>query len=262
MSSLQYFVASSLDGFIATSDDNLAWLLEFDGFEGGRESYDAFMADVGCIVMGGETYAWLMEHEPGNWPYPDTPCWVFTHHEHSAPRGANVTFVRGDVREFMDDFTAEAGAGNVWLVGGGELAAQFADAGLLDELIISIIPVVLGAGKPVLPIGRSRCVRWNWWRPRPWAGESWSCGTGSAAHRRRVQPPRAQRRAEPSPQAAVRPPSGRDCQGQMSRIRLVMRAVDSRRPFSSVITISWVVRVLPRWMAVQVPVTVPAAMAR
>ncbi|MEV7132335.1 dihydrofolate reductase family protein [Arthrobacter sp. NPDC093128] len=152
MSSLQYFVASSLDGFIATSDDNLAWLLEFDGFEGGRESYEAFMADVGCIVMGGETYAWLMEHEPGNWPYPDTPCWVFTHHEHSAPRGANITFVRGDVREFMDDFTAEAGAGNVWLVGGGELAAQFAEAGLLDEIIISIIPVVLGAGKPVLPI--------------------------------------------------------------------------------------------------------------
>ena len=152
MSRLQYFVASSLDGFIATSDDNLAWLLQFDGFEGGRESYEAFMAEVGCIVMGGDTYAWLMEHEPGSWPYPDTPCWVFTHHEHSAPRGADVTFVRGDVREFMDDFTAEAADKNIWLVGGGELAAQFADAGLLDEIIVSIIPVVLGAGKPVLPI--------------------------------------------------------------------------------------------------------------
>ena len=152
MSSLQYFVATSLDGFIATSDDNLAWLLQFDGFEGGRESYESFMADVGCIVMGGDTYAWLRKHEPDNWPYPSTPCWVFTHHEHSAPKGADVTFVRGPVAEFVDDLRAGAGDKNVWIVGGGVLAAQFADAGALDEIIISIIPVVLGTGKAVLPV--------------------------------------------------------------------------------------------------------------
>jgi dihydrofolate reductase len=152
MPSLQYFVASSLDGFIATADDRLEWLLQFDGFAGGKESYDAFMADVGCIVMGGETYAWLMEHEPGRWPYPGTPCWVFTHHELSAPPGTDITFVRGPVGEFAEDLTDAAAGRNVWIVGGGVLAAQFADAGLLDELIVSIIPVVLGGGKPVLPM--------------------------------------------------------------------------------------------------------------
>ncbi len=152
MSSLQYFVASSVDGFIATADDKLDWLLQFDGFAGGMESYNAFMSDVGCIVMGGETFAWLMEHEAGNWPYPSTPCWVFTHHEHLAPRGADVTFVRGPVGEFVGDLKEEAAGRNVWIVGGGVLAAQFADAGVLDELIISIIPVVLGSGKPVLPM--------------------------------------------------------------------------------------------------------------
>lgn len=152
MPSLQYFVASSLDGFIATADDNLDWLLQFDGFAGGQESYDAFMADVGCIVMGGETYAWLMAHEPGKWPYPSTPCWVFTHHELSAPKGADVTFVRGPVGEFVEDLKDRADGRNVWIVGGGVLAAQFADAGMLDEIIVSIIPVVLGNGKPVLPM--------------------------------------------------------------------------------------------------------------
>ena len=101
MSSFQYFVAASLDGFIATADDDLAWLLQFDGFDGGKESYDTFMAGVGCIVMGGETYAWLMKHEPGNWPYPSTPCYVFTHHEYAAPPGSDITFVRGPVREFI-----------------------------------------------------------------------------------------------------------------------------------------------------------------
>jgi dihydrofolate reductase len=152
MSRFQYFVAASLDGFIATSRDDLGWLLQFDGFEGGKESYDTFMADVGCIVMGGETYAWLMEHEPGNWPYPDTPCYVFTRHEHTAPAGSDITFVRGDVREFIQDFKENAAGRNIWVVGGGNLAAQFADAGLLDELILSVIPVVLGDGKRLLPL--------------------------------------------------------------------------------------------------------------
>jgi dihydrofolate reductase len=152
MPSFQYFVASSLDGYIATADNQLDWLLQFDGFEGGKESYDAFMAGVGCIVMGGGTYSWLMEHEPGNWPYRATPCWVFTHHELPAPEGADITFVRGPVTEFVADLNEQAAGRNVWIVGGGVLAAQFADAGALDEIIISIIPVVLGSGKAVLPM--------------------------------------------------------------------------------------------------------------
>jgi dihydrofolate reductase len=152
MSRVQYFVASSLDGFIATTGDDLAWLLQFDGFEGGKESYESFMDGVGCIAMGGETFAWLMEHEPGNWPYPAIPCYVFTRHEHAAPPGSDITFVRGDVREFIGDLKDDAGEKNVWMVGGGNLAAQFADAGLLDELIISVIPVVLGEGKRLLPL--------------------------------------------------------------------------------------------------------------
>ena len=154
MPTFQYFVAASLDGFIATADDNLDWLLQFDGFAGGMESYEAFMADVGAIAMGGETYAWLRKHEAGTWPYPGTPCWVFTHHELAAPQGADVTFVRGPVTEFAEDLKAAAKGRNVWVVGGGVLAAQFADAGLLEELIVSIIPVVLGHGKPLLPLAR------------------------------------------------------------------------------------------------------------
>ena len=152
MPRIQYFVAASLDGFIATPTDDLGWLLQFDGFEGGADSYNAFLAGVGCIVMGGETYAWLMQHEPGRWPYIGTPSYVFTRHEHQAPEGADITFVRGDVREFIGDLQRDAQSRNIWLVGGGNLAAQFADAGLLDEIILSVIPVVLGDGKRLLPL--------------------------------------------------------------------------------------------------------------
>lgn len=152
MPRIQYFVAASLDGFIATPTDDLGWLLQFDGFEGGKESYESFMADVGCIVMGGGTYAWLLEHEPGNWPYPGTLSYVFTRHEYTAPAGSDITFVRGEVTEFLADFERAAGGKNIWVVGGGNLAAQFASAGLLDELILSVIPVVLGDGKRLLPL--------------------------------------------------------------------------------------------------------------
>lgn len=154
MPRIQYYVAASLDGFIATPTDDLGWLLQFDGFEGGQESYEAFMADVGCIVMGGGTYEWLLEHEPDNWPYRATPAYVFTRHEYTAPAGADITFVRGEVAEFLADFERDAGGKNIWVVGGGNLAAQFASAGLLDEIILSVIPVVLGDGKRLLPLAR------------------------------------------------------------------------------------------------------------
>lgn len=152
MAEFQYFVAASLDGFIATDTDDLGWLLQFDGFDGGAESYESFMAGVGCIVMGGATFQWLMEHERGAWPYPRTPCWVFTHHEFRAPTGADVKFVRGNVAEFIPDLTEAAAGHNVWVVGGGELAAQFAAVGRLDELILSVIPVILGSGRRLLPL--------------------------------------------------------------------------------------------------------------
>lgn len=152
MCRIQYFVGASLDGFIATPDDGLDWLMQFDGFDGGQESYDAFIAGVGCLAMGRSTYAWLREHGPEAWPYPGIPCYVFTRHEHAAPTGADITFVRGDVSEFVDDLRQDARGRNVWVMGGGNLAAQFADAGLLDDLIVSLVPVVLGSGKRVLPL--------------------------------------------------------------------------------------------------------------
>ncbi len=154
MSAFQYYVASSLDGFIATPDDDLAWLLQFDNTEGVGESYADFMAGVGCVVMGGQTYRWLLQHEPGKWPYPDLPCWIFTHREYSAPEGADITFVRGDVAEFAQDLIDSAAGRNVWLVGGGDLVAQFARARMLDEMIVTLIPVVLGSGKQLLPVDR------------------------------------------------------------------------------------------------------------
>ncbi|MFD5225222.1 dihydrofolate reductase family protein [Microbacterium sp. NPDC058342] len=145
-----FYTASSLDGFIATPDDSLDWLLNQDIDENGPMAYPGFIADVGALAMGATTYEWVMEHENGEWTY-DQPTWVFTHRDLRPPQHGDVRLVQGDVRRVHAEMTAVAEGRDIWIVGGGELAGQFADAGLLDEVWVQFAPVTLGAGAPLLP---------------------------------------------------------------------------------------------------------------
>jgi dihydrofolate reductase len=151
----QYFTATSLDGFLATEDDSLDWLFALADI--GESSYPAFIAEVGALAMGSATYEWMLGHaeevikEVGSpWPYTQ-PAWVFTTRELSPIEGADIRFVRGDVRPVHEAMRAAAGDKNIWIVGGGELAAQFHDAGLLDEMIVQVGSATLGKGKPLFP---------------------------------------------------------------------------------------------------------------
>jgi dihydrofolate reductase len=151
----QYFTATSLDGFIATPDDSLEWLFPLGNIE--DTGYPAFIAEVGALAMGASTYRWMLRHvvhpegaAPQAWPYAQ-PTWVFTSRTLPTVPDADVRFVRGDVRPVHAAMAAAAAGKNVWIVGGGELAGQFHDAGLLDELFVQVGSVTLGAGKPLLP---------------------------------------------------------------------------------------------------------------
>jgi dihydrofolate reductase len=144
-----YFAASSLDGFIADPDNSLSWLLTRDVDSSGPMGYDGFIASVGALAMGATTYQWILDHEDGRWPY-TVPCWVFTHRDPPAVEG-DIRFTSADVTAVHALMTAAAGSANIWLVGGGGLVGQFADAGLLDEVWVQYAPVTLGAGAPVLP---------------------------------------------------------------------------------------------------------------
>ena len=110
------------------------------------------------MAMGRTTYEWVLEQErvvdaPEKWKgyYGDTPCWVFTHAALPAVPGVDITFVQGDVAPVHEQMTEAAGGRNIWLVGGGDLVGQFADARLLDEILLGLAPVTLGAGAPLLP---------------------------------------------------------------------------------------------------------------
>ena len=150
MSSTQYYTAASLDGFIADPDNSLEWLFKVKRGEHGPMNYEDFIAEVGALVMGSTTYEWIIDHESAKWPY-DLPSWVFTHRELTVVPHAQVEFVSGDVAPVHEEMVRAAGGKNVWIVGGGDLAGQFAEAGLLDEVIVTIAPVTLGAGAPLLP---------------------------------------------------------------------------------------------------------------
>lgn len=154
MSKTIYYTASSLDGFLADPNHSLDWLLKQDIDPEGPFHYDAFFKEVGALVMGSSTYEWLLRHqvdagEP--WPYGGTPTWVFSSRDLEPQGDADIRFVRGEVGPVHAEAVAAAGNRAVWIVGGGDLAGQFAEVGLLDELIVSYAPVTLGEGAPLLP---------------------------------------------------------------------------------------------------------------
>jgi dihydrofolate reductase len=153
----QYYTATTLDGFIADASHSLDWLFTRQQDHDGLLNYRAFYAGVGALAMGATTYEWVLDHEfagkaPAEWKWPyDVPCWVFTHRELRVVPGASIEFTSGDVASVHEAMAAAAGGRNRWIVGGGDLAGQFADAGLLDEVIVYVAPVTLGAGAPLLP---------------------------------------------------------------------------------------------------------------
>src|SRR5439155_19564180 len=104
----------------------------------GLLNYGEFIAGVGAMAMGSTTYEWLLDHEFADkhrakwkWPY-DIPCWVFTHRQLSVVPGSGVEFTSADIATVHKEMVAAAGDRNVWIVGGGDLAGQFAYVGLLD----------------------------------------------------------------------------------------------------------------------------------
>ncbi len=156
MSLTQYYTATTLDGFIADPNHSLEWLFTRDQDREGLLNYAEFIAGVGALAMGSSTYEWILDHEfadkdPSDWKWPyEIPSWVFTTRELQVVPGASIEFARGDVAPVHAEMVAAAGERNVWIVGGGDLVGQFADAGLLDEVIVYIAPVTLGAGAPLL----------------------------------------------------------------------------------------------------------------
>jgi len=160
MTKTQYYCACTVDGYIAESDDTLDWLTGYDGSYAGEDAvpmkgtYDSFYDGIGALVMGSATYEFVLDHiasKGDDWLYAGKPAWILTSRDLPRPEGegVDVRFAQGAVKDLHGELIEAAGDRHVWVVGGGNVASQYADAGLLDEVHLTVVPVVLGAGKPL-----------------------------------------------------------------------------------------------------------------
>jgi dihydrofolate reductase len=141
---VRVFIACSLDGFIAGPDGDLGWLPPPTADE--DFGYAAHMAGIGAMLMGRATYDTVGEHG-WDWPYGDTPVLVATSRP-LEPLAPTVRAVSGSPEELVAAAREAAGEGGVY-ADGGALIRSLLDAGLVDEMIVTVIPVVLGAGAPL-----------------------------------------------------------------------------------------------------------------
>ena len=156
MGRILFDTATTVNGFIADLDNSLAWLFAVDGGEHPDEGL--FPSGVGVQVEGSTTYEWVLAESdilahPEKWRefHGDRPTFVFTTRELPVPDGADIRFVRGAVADHLPAIRAAAGDADIWVVGGGDLAGQFLDAGALDSIAVSVAPVMLDGGAPLFP---------------------------------------------------------------------------------------------------------------
>jgi dihydrofolate reductase len=139
------YIATSLDGFIADENHGLHWLENFPHPEGEDYGYAELAARIDTTLMGRETFRFLEKHE-GPFPYPDTKNYVFSRSLAGSP--LPVEIIKENAPAFVAKLKQQPGKA-IWLVGGGKLNATLANAGLIDEIILTQIPVFLGQGIPV-----------------------------------------------------------------------------------------------------------------
>ena len=143
-----YYAAMSLDGRIAGPDHNLSFLETLS--RGPADDYSTFYEGVDSLILGARTWDFMVLHS--SWPYSGKPTWIVTHTEKLAPlEDAVVETYAGDLGELVRRI-GDSGYKRTWLVGGGDLAGQLLEADLLDELILTIAPTLVGRG-PALADG-------------------------------------------------------------------------------------------------------------
>ena len=138
------YIATSLDGYIATENDSLEWLFKTAGE--GDNGYSEFIKTVDTIILGRRTYDWIINNESGKFPYQNQKCYVFSNS--MSEKNKNVEFINEDTSDFLSKIK-ESGGKNIWIVGGGELLHHFIKEKLIDDYIITVAPILIGKGIPL-----------------------------------------------------------------------------------------------------------------
>ena len=138
-------MVSSVDGFIARKDGSVDWMESKDTYEKGialtEEYVTEFVKSIDCYVMGSKTYEHALKL---GWPYGDVPVIVITKRNLSSDR-KSVEFYKGDLTDLVNN-KLRTSYKNIWMVGGAETTKNFIQLQLADEIVVTIIPIILGDG--------------------------------------------------------------------------------------------------------------------
>jgi dihydrofolate reductase len=145
-------MAASLDGFIARKDGSVDWLETSDEFVAGETMdpafVEAFLQKIDCYVMGSRTYETALGFEARGlgWSYGDKPIFVLTRRDLPRTRDT-VEFYSGDLAQLVNG-SLRPRFQTIWFAGGGVVSAECLRLGLADELLYSILPILIGEGIP------------------------------------------------------------------------------------------------------------------
>jgi dihydrofolate reductase len=149
---IKLYIACSLDGFIAREDGSIDWLTKYENNPETDYGYSEFYASIGTVLMGRKTYEQILGF--GDWPYREKKTYVFTRQKEPLRREKSVEFVSGDVGEFVRRLKENTDE-DIWLVGGSQLIKVFLEENLVDDMIVFVVPIILGDGIPLFDrIGR------------------------------------------------------------------------------------------------------------
>lgn len=147
MKKIKLYIAASIDGYIARSDGDLDWLTKYPINPDTNYGYDDFYKSVDTVIMGGQTYRDILNMD-FVWPYKDKTTYVISRNSMGVKE--NIHFITENIVEEISKLREENGK-DIWLVGGGQLTTMLLNQNMVDEMIITTIPVLLGNGIPLFP---------------------------------------------------------------------------------------------------------------
>lgn len=157
MRKIKLYIAASIDGYIADPDGGLDWLSGYPITPELNYGYNEFFNSVDSVIMGGRTYRDILNMDV-LYPYSEKISYIITRNKNNQATIENIQFLSENIIETISNLKEQQGK-DIWLVGGGEIISILLDNNLVDEMIITHIPKILGDGIPLFPKMR---VESNW----------------------------------------------------------------------------------------------------
>lgn len=149
MAEIKLYIATSLDGFIARKDGSLDWLYALPNPNQIDHGYADFFSGIDVVVMGKSTYEEILRFGV-EWPYMNCKSYILTSDKNYKPKTDNTETLNSLSKADIEKLKKVSIKG-IWIVGGGKTIVQFLDAKLIDEMILCIVPTILGSGIPLFP---------------------------------------------------------------------------------------------------------------